>query len=83
MGGALGLAILSTIADSRTRHDAASGFARSLTSGFSLAFLVGAVILAVGAIVAALALRAPAGPVPESLPVEVPGEAADSEALAA
>jgi EmrB/QacA subfamily drug resistance transporter len=83
MGGALGLAILSTIADSRTRHDAASGFARSLTSGFSLAFLVGAVNLAVGAIVAALALRAPAGPVPESLPVEVPGEAADSEALAA
>jgi len=37
MGGALGLALLSTIADAQTRGDAAAGAAHALTSGFDLA----------------------------------------------
>ena len=63
MGGALGLAVLSTIADARTRHDlAAGGFAHALTSGFDLAFTVGAGFSLAGALVAGFLLRpAPQG----------------------
>jgi MFS family permease len=84
MGGALGLAILSTIADSRTRADAASGFAHALTSGFDLAFLVGAGFSLAGAVVAGLWLRnpRPAGEVVEVSP-EGEGEIEEGEALAA
>ena len=60
MGGALGLAILSTIADSQTRADASSGFAHALTSGFDLAFGVGAAFALAGAMLAGLRLRNPA-----------------------
>ena len=86
MGGALGLAVLSTIADSRTRHDAASGFAQSLTSGFDLAFLVAAGFLLVGALVAALLLRRPgSGDVAETTTDEplLEAEIEEGEALAA
>ena len=57
MGGALGLAILSTIAASRTRADAALGAARALTNGFDVAFTVAAGFALVAAAVAAIALR--------------------------
>ena len=57
MGGALGLAVLSTIADARTRGDLAAGAAHALTSGFDLAFGVGAVFTLVGALLAAVLLR--------------------------
>ena len=57
MGGALGLAILSTIADAQTRADASAGTASALTSGFELAFGVGAAFLFAGAVIAALRLR--------------------------
>ena len=85
IGGALGLAILSTIADAQTRHDVAGGFAGSLTSGFDLAFAVGAGFCLAGAALAGLLLRsAPrsevlAAPAEEPL-VEVESE---REALAA
>jgi EmrB/QacA subfamily drug resistance transporter len=81
MGGALGLAVLSTIADARTRADAGAGLARSLTSGFDLAFAVGALLLLAGALVAALLLRRP----PLSAAAEAPGapEADEGEAVAA
>ncbi len=85
MGGALGLAVLSTIADTRTRHEAASGFAHSLTSGFDLAFLVGGGFCLAGALLAALVLRAPRGatvaPLPADAMTEV--EEREGEALAA
>jgi EmrB/QacA subfamily drug resistance transporter len=60
LGGALGLATLSTVAASRTRGDLAAGAAGSLTSGFSLAFTIGAMFTLAGAAVAAALLRAPA-----------------------
>ena len=84
MGGALGLAVLSTIADSQTRADAASGFAHALTNGFDLAFAVGAAISLAGAVVAALRLRDPRPAEISSLPEpETEALAEEGEALAA
>ena len=57
IGGALGIAALATIATSRTTDQLAAGTAQSqaLVDGFTAAFIVGAVIAAVG-IVASLTL---------------------------
>jgi EmrB/QacA subfamily drug resistance transporter len=57
IGGAVGIALLSTIAITRTENEVASGTAvpQALTSGFQLAFWVGAGIALAG-VVAALAL---------------------------
>jgi EmrB/QacA subfamily drug resistance transporter len=60
VGGALGLAVLSTIAASRTRGDIGVGAAQALTNGFGIAFLIAALFLLAGGIVALLFLRAPA-----------------------
>jgi EmrB/QacA subfamily drug resistance transporter len=57
MGGALGLAVLSTIAASHTRADIGASAAHALTDGFDLAFAVGAGFTAAGAAVAAAFLR--------------------------
>jgi len=57
MGGALGLAVLSTIADARTRSEAGLGQASALTEGFALAFGIGAALCVVAAAVAAFLLR--------------------------
>jgi len=56
VGGALGLAILATVASGRTDHALASGHspAVALTEGFQDAFLVGAGFAAAGAILAAV-----------------------------
>ncbi len=54
VGGALGLAILSTIAASQSH---AAGGATPLTNGFSLAFLVGAGFTATGAVLAFTLVR--------------------------
>jgi EmrB/QacA subfamily drug resistance transporter len=59
VGGALGLATLSTLAADQTRRNAAAGVARSLTDGFSLAFTVGAGFTLTGALVALTLLRRP------------------------
>ena len=50
IGGALGLAVLSTIATTRTHHVLASGapLPHALTEGFQSAFLAGSVIAALG-----------------------------------
>ncbi len=56
MGGALGLAALSTIAASTTRADAFGG-ARALTDGFSTAFEFGALFALLGAVAAVTLLR--------------------------
>jgi EmrB/QacA subfamily drug resistance transporter len=61
IGGALGLAALSTIAATRTHadiHAGASGLS-ALSSGFQLAFAAGAVVSLLGALVAVLLLRTP------------------------
>ncbi len=57
VGGALGLAILATVANSRTQslfHAGVHSTAVALTKGFDRAFLVGAGFAVVGAILAAL-----------------------------
>ncbi len=58
MGGALGLAILSTIAAGRTRAESGLGAARALTDGFDRAFLVGTGFALVAVLVAVVSLRA-------------------------
>jgi EmrB/QacA subfamily drug resistance transporter len=87
MGGALGLAVLSTIADSQTHAEAGTGFAHALTSGFDLAFTVGAAISLAGAILAGTRLRSStppseviALPKPDAL---AQAEVEEGEALAA
>ena len=59
IGGALGLAILSTLAASRTASLQASGVARpeALTSGYHVAFAVGAAFLAAGLVVLMIGIR--------------------------
>ena len=78
MGGALGLAVLSTIADAQTRAHAGSGAARALTDGFDLAFALGAGLCLIGAFVAALLLRNPSQ-APALLDAD-PGDAASRSA---
>jgi EmrB/QacA subfamily drug resistance transporter len=77
MGGALGLAILSTLADAQARANASAGAAHALTSGFELAFAVGGAFTLAGAVLAALRLR---DRQPATVAVEAPAQlAADGE----
>ncbi len=80
MGGALGLAILSTVASSVTRGDAGLSAARALTNGFDLAFTVAVGFAVTAAVLAAVALRPEAAQTTEV--VELP-EAREREAVAA
>jgi EmrB/QacA subfamily drug resistance transporter len=60
IGGALGLAVLSTIATTRTHDVMASGgstLPKALTEGFQTAFLGGAVIAALGVVAALIVIR--------------------------
>jgi EmrB/QacA subfamily drug resistance transporter len=87
VGGALGLAVLSTIAAAHTRADAGVGAARALTDGFSLAFTIAAAFLIAGAAVALLFLRQqPAAQVAQETvdqPDAAPADVEETEALAA
>ncbi len=89
MGGALGLAVLSTIAATETKGQLGLGAARSLTDGFDLAFTVGAGFALVAAAIAAVALgaRKPVGPEVQAAPeIEAADErlpAEEEQALAA
>ncbi|OZM74973.1 MFS transporter [Amycolatopsis antarctica] len=64
VGGALGVAVLSTLATGRTGTltEAGADSASALTGGFRLAFGVGAGLIVVAAVLAAVVLRAPAAP---------------------
>ncbi|MGZ4505055.1 MAG: hypothetical protein ACXVW3_14280, partial [Nocardioidaceae bacterium] len=59
IGGALGIAALSTIATTQTAHAAASGSALpvALVHGFSSAFVFGAVVAAVGVLATLTLIR--------------------------
>ncbi len=61
VGGALGVAVLTTLAGGRTAALAAAGHpaAEALTAGFRLAFAVAAGLLAVALVLAAAVLRPP------------------------
>jgi len=76
MGGALGLAILASIAASRTETLAESGDGRleALTGGYHLAFIVGAIFAIAAATLGGVLLRA-ARPAPEGMD-GAPGHAA-------
>jgi EmrB/QacA subfamily drug resistance transporter len=69
LGGAIGLAVLASIAGSRTSSLAASGHGHlaALNGGYQLAFLVGAVFAAAAAGLAALRLREAAAPAVEEV----------------
>jgi len=64
VGGAIGLAVLATVASEHTNALRASGHsaAAALTSGYQLAYLIGAALVGVAILVALLVIRAaPAG----------------------
>ncbi|HEX4213909.1 MAG TPA: DHA2 family efflux MFS transporter permease subunit [Candidatus Dormibacteraeota bacterium] len=66
VGAALGLAVLTTLATSRTQHLLAGGAgpAVALTGGYHLSFVVGAALLVASLAVVATVLRPEAAPVP-------------------
>ncbi len=72
VGGALGLAVLATLSASHTAHLRASGHstAAALTSGYHLAFWIGAGLLAGAIALAAAVLRTQAPMSPDGLPVD-------------
>jgi EmrB/QacA subfamily drug resistance transporter len=75
VGGAIGLAVLATLATGRTDslRDAGTGFDAALNSGFHLAYLVGAALVAVALAVAVFVMR----PVPP--PSHAPEAAGEGE----
>jgi len=76
MGGALGLAILAALADSRTGSLAGSGHdhLEALNGGYHLAFLVGAVFAIAAALVGAALLRPAAAPAHAAEPATAEGD---------
>ena len=74
IAGALGLAILGTLATDHTRSLTAAGHdpAGALLAGYHLAFVVGAIAVGVGVVVALLALRDPRRVRPAQAPVAEP-----------
>ena len=75
VGGALGLAVLATLAAERTTNALADGTAQAAATveGFQLAFLVGAGFALLGAVLAALFVRSPREAAePEGEPQPVP-----------
>ena len=97
VGGAIGLAVLATLATERTANLLAEGEApaEALNSGFHLAYLVGAALVLVAIVIAVVVLRArlpvgvaagipeePAEPVPDAA-AEKPAPAMTAEPLPA
>ena len=77
VGGAIGLAVLATLSTERTQNLVADGTAQAqaLTSGYHLAYLVGAGLAAIAVIVAVVVLRNPE-------PMEAPAMEPEHEAVA-
>ena len=74
IAGALGLAVLGTLATDHTKSLAADGHSHvgALLGGYHLAFLVGAIAVGVGLLVSILALRDPGRPRAAQAPVAEP-----------
>ena len=64
VGGAIGLAVLATLSTERTQNllDSGTGEAAALTSGYHLAYLVGAGLAAIAVAIAVFVLRPPERP---------------------
>jgi hypothetical protein len=73
VGAALGLAVLATLATSRSDELRAAGesTASALTSGYQLAFGIGAVLVGVAIVLATFVLRSPAAEQAEVAPAEL------------
>jgi EmrB/QacA subfamily drug resistance transporter len=73
VGGAIGLAILATLSGERTQTllDDGEGLAQALTSGYHLAYLVGAVLASIAVAIAVFVLRAPQ---PQEMPAPQEGK---------
>jgi EmrB/QacA subfamily drug resistance transporter len=73
VGGAIGLAVLATLSGERTKALLGDGEsqAQALTSGYHVAYLVGALLAAVAVAIAVLVLRAPR---PGAMPAPQEGE---------
>jgi EmrB/QacA subfamily drug resistance transporter len=83
-GGALGLAVLSTIAAAHSHVTAGISHAAAVTDGFAVAFEIGAILCGVGAAVAATWLRNRPSVAPATAAVaERPSDVDEREALAA
>jgi EmrB/QacA subfamily drug resistance transporter len=82
MGGALGLAVLSTIASGQGTGDAGVAGARALTDGFDLAFTVAAGLALAGALLAVSALR-PGSERADVVEIREPAETDETAAVAA
>jgi EmrB/QacA subfamily drug resistance transporter len=82
VGGALGLAVLATLSASRSDHLIASGkaTASALTSGYHLAFLIGAALVVAAIAVGVLVLEAKPGAMEGREPESADAEPAYSEA---
>jgi EmrB/QacA subfamily drug resistance transporter len=82
MGGALGLAVLTTLAETRTHSRLAAGASAALaqTDGYKLAFLVGAALCSAGAVLAAVLLRGGDEPVAEQVDEPVAEQVAEAGA---
>ena len=76
LGGALGLATLVSLAESRTERLGGAGDIGALNGGFHAAFILGAVFLAAAALLAALLLR---GVEPAAHLAQEPGPEAEPE----
>jgi EmrB/QacA subfamily drug resistance transporter len=82
VGGAIGLAVLATLAEERTSalRDGGASQLSALTSGYHLAWLIGAALAAVSVLIAIFVLRSPAPVQAEGAPEpEGAGEPAYSE----
>jgi EmrB/QacA subfamily drug resistance transporter len=68
VGGSIGLAVLATLSTERTNSllDGGEGQLQALTSGYHVAYLVGAVLAAIAVVIAVFVLRAPR---PQEMPV--------------
>ena len=82
IGGALGLAVLSTIATTRTEHVLGTGTSslpNALTEGFQSAFLGGAVIAALGVVATLVLIRSRDSKAHVEMSNEVASEASNEE----
>jgi EmrB/QacA subfamily drug resistance transporter len=82
VGGAIGLAILATLSGERTQalRDDGEGLAQALTSGYHVAYFVGALLAAAAVAIAVLVLRDPQPPASPAVQEAEP-EPAFSEAV--
>ena len=80
VGGSIGLAVLATLSTERTNSllDSGEGQLQALTSGYHLAYLIGAALAAIAVAIAVFVLRAPS---PEEMPAHAEAEREPEPAL--